>query len=610
MSTAPVASNHDPPGPQDKPASHDDMSDVTANNKKNPTTNEQEMASKVLKFSFVYSGSTKHQIAPSTIHTHWMQAVQAALSTDIIIINNHNHHVKQISTIKWTDQTIHQKQFKLYQKTTGKDDKRNTTYYILHRILTNVTVSEIMALPTVKILMKEYQCYVTDHQWNETQWDTTRIGFVTNHDPSFFNRTQAAAKFNDLLYSKQTTKLKIPMFRFVFSSPQVRHPTHTVSTKAYAVEVLHEDTTQMLQVLQTTLRDTPIFVPYTLCRKYPDGYEKAIRYQTQGLTSSMVIILQNLTTDMMFYLQPRILKTHGVRDIIPSPKGRDTGRYSVLVEKTEFAKIRSTLNKAIPEWVLDIPSDAMPPTDQFPGPARVKPLYEDGISSGENSWMTQSNASFMSMELPPDTGTDYFRTSMNANKIFSYADVVITPSFFVPDQDQATQASISAVTGTNTEADTAQQTELNRLNELHAQAKAESTKIIEEQRLEIAQLKAQRIADMELHAKEVLSTKVQEQEDATTELRHKSVQTKREVSELRQEMQAMMQKLMEALSTKDATTEKNPRDTDNNSQNSEKRRDVRSTPGRKLVRKEMDLQDSTEHTTAMETDVATPPRLK
>ena len=44
------------------------------------------MISKVLKFSFVYSGATKQTIAPSIIHTHWMKAVQTAFGSDVIII--------------------------------------------------------------------------------------------------------------------------------------------------------------------------------------------------------------------------------------------------------------------------------------------------------------------------------------------------------------------------------------------------------------------------------------------------------------------------------------------------------------------------------------------
>ena len=179
------------------------MSDVTVNNGTTINENEHQMTSKVLKFSFVYSGTTHHKIAPSIIHTDWMQAVQAAYGTDVIILNNQNQQVENIDPLKWTDQSIHQKQFRLYQKSTGRDDRRTTTYFILHRLLTNETLSKIKAIPSVQKLMKDYQCYVTDHQWDETQWDTTRVGFVTGYDPSFFNRSQAASKFNAHLHSKQ-----------------------------------------------------------------------------------------------------------------------------------------------------------------------------------------------------------------------------------------------------------------------------------------------------------------------------------------------------------------------------------------------------------------------
>lgn len=68
----------------------------------------------------------------------------------------------------------------------------------------------------------------------------------------------------------------------------------------------------MIEILKTLLNASPEFVPYTLQRKYPDGYEKAIGYQTQILTSSMVVILQNTTSAMMFYVQPHMIAIPGV----------------------------------------------------------------------------------------------------------------------------------------------------------------------------------------------------------------------------------------------------------------------------------------------------------
>jgi hypothetical protein len=91
----------------------------------------------------------------------------------------------------------------------------------------------------------------------------------------------------------------------------------TVSTKAYAIEVKHEDTTKMLLVLKSLLRDTPTFVPFTMRSKFPEGFKKAIKYQTQTLTSHRTIVLQYLHPDMMFHIDEFIKSINGIIDIMP-----------------------------------------------------------------------------------------------------------------------------------------------------------------------------------------------------------------------------------------------------------------------------------------------------
>ncbi len=113
MSNPSSVYNPDLQSAKDKIDRQDDMSDATHPIGTNVKANAQKMISKVLKFSFVYTGSTKHKVAPSVIHTHWMQAVQDAFGTDIVRINNKNQNVETVSTLKWTDPSIHAKQFKL-----------------------------------------------------------------------------------------------------------------------------------------------------------------------------------------------------------------------------------------------------------------------------------------------------------------------------------------------------------------------------------------------------------------------------------------------------------------------------------------------------------------
>jgi hypothetical protein len=56
------------------------MSDATPPVDTNVKVNEQKMTSKVFKFSFGYTGSTKHKVAPSVIHTHGCRRCRTRLA--------------------------------------------------------------------------------------------------------------------------------------------------------------------------------------------------------------------------------------------------------------------------------------------------------------------------------------------------------------------------------------------------------------------------------------------------------------------------------------------------------------------------------------------------
>ena len=107
---------------------------------------------------------------------------------------------------------------------------------------------------SVQNIMKDFKFYITDHQWNENQFDTTRIGWITSINPTYYNREQAQIKFNNLLHSKHKalgSKSKIPVFRLVFVSPTVKTERgQTLSTKAYAIELLAMNSVPMLHVLK------------------------------------------------------------------------------------------------------------------------------------------------------------------------------------------------------------------------------------------------------------------------------------------------------------------------------------------------------------------------
>ncbi len=73
------------------PYASDNMSDVTPPTRGNRSLTDQGKVSKVLKFRFrVTTGKGDKPVAPSLIHTHWIDAIQEAFGSDVDIINNKN----------------------------------------------------------------------------------------------------------------------------------------------------------------------------------------------------------------------------------------------------------------------------------------------------------------------------------------------------------------------------------------------------------------------------------------------------------------------------------------------------------------------------------------
>ena len=599
MSNPSAASTDDPKSAKDNPDATDDISDTTPPTGFKPKVTEQEMTSRVFKFSFVYNGNTKNKIAPSVLHTHWMQAVQEAYGDEIIIINNKSKPVETVSTIKWTDPSIHAKQFKLHQKTQGSGDRRQSTFFIIHRVLTNYSLTKIRALHSVQNIMKDFKFYITDHQWSETEYDTTRIGWITNLNPTYYNREQAQIKFNTFLNTRLaglTKKVKIPQYRMVFVSPTTKTETgKTVTTKAYAIEVLSEDAVQSLQAIKSLLGDNVnMFVTYSMKSKFPAGYIQAILYQTLTMNQTRVIVLQNISVDVMFYITNHFTTMTGVLDILPATNVEKTGRHTLLVDTKLFKAIRNAISQNLEQWIIAIvPSDAMPKEDQFYGSPRVKPIYDDGQSSGENSWMSASNASFLSMDLTVVLEHQYYDENVNIAEVFTYASIAISGHHTTA----TNKSDIPTETTTATTIDVSSD-----ITEMENRQKQELEEMAANHRLEIAQLQALRIEDLrqaelkretdlrQAEDKRIADLKAAEEKvnDATNVLRQ---DTDTKLTDMQTQLTAMMNTLQTALNTKPDNKRSADSDTIDDSQSEEKRKNVNSTPGKQLFPDTKDLNE-------------------
>ena len=186
--------------------------------------------------------------------------------------------------------------------------------------------------------------------------------------------------------------------------------------------------------------------------------------------------------------------------------------------------------------------------------------------------------------------SNYFNDTINIERVFTYVDITMPAArtYLASDATEATDDVTAEVALEITELEHIQKLELEWLAESHRLATEQSNRIVEAQRSEIEQLKAQRQADIteRLNEEQLAQAKVTKamDDDATSELRS---ETKAELNDLKNRMTEMMItfKAVFPQSTTSPGKHKRPAtdtDTDDKSQ-SDKRQNVCSTPDKKFL---------------------------
>ncbi|KAI2497607.1 hypothetical protein MHU86_16913 [Fragilaria crotonensis] len=198
MTDLPVGSPRDGSVPSVVRGISDDASDVTPPGGRGGRTNVQHLVEKTVKFRFLLNNNGE-PVSPSKIHLHWIQAVQEYCGADIQIMNNNGQTMPIVDTMRWTIGQ-HSKQFQIHHSNSrsrvgdtvqGEHQKYiaspKGSALIIHRIRTSVTLSEIKNIPKVYRLLRDNNCFLTEHRWTEDIWDTTQLGFVMGLDPQFYD---------------------------------------------------------------------------------------------------------------------------------------------------------------------------------------------------------------------------------------------------------------------------------------------------------------------------------------------------------------------------------------------------------------------------------------
>jgi hypothetical protein len=364
--------------------------------------NDEKIIEKTIKFEFPIKPNHKENTQHiAMVHSLILHAIETSIPPgECTPFNNRGRKVQQINIVDMSNPITHQKQFKIHTTT-----KRA---FIIHRIQTSYSLSAIRNQPAVFKILRQYNVFLRQHNFTEDIWDTIPTGFLIGIAPTFYTPEMAAKKLTQKVFSVNK-KAKLPPFKMVFSSPYVKSPEdgRQFRTKAYTIEVNRSDGPTALRILKDTFRDQCQFVPMKMKYVNPPAYAKAIQQQTHYLNELYVIPLLGMTDDALMYIQEPIKAAPGVTDIAQTKNYMVSGRYNILVKKELFKETKAWLiqnfQKLYDQYVAE---DAKPHPDAFSGPPRIASDYGDADSSGADSYMSMSAASFTSFNTS-DIQDDY-----------------------------------------------------------------------------------------------------------------------------------------------------------------------------------------------------------
>jgi hypothetical protein len=252
-----------------------------------------DLIERTIKFQFndcrcVAEKAGRVPLPPFMVHVLWMKALQDALGDTVELISNKNGRIPAVDTVTWSSPNLYKQHFHIHKKADWRNNEQRTSIYMVHRIWTKESIDMIKRIPRVFQVLKEHNCYLHEHYWDETVWDCQQLGFIIGLDYRRYKPDKATKVLTQKILQQipKISRKEIPQYRLVLSTPTVRHPDRIISTTAYAVEVQAMDNHNMGKLLRTAFRGQKTFVSFRMRHSCLTAFENAIKYQNLWLSAA------------------------------------------------------------------------------------------------------------------------------------------------------------------------------------------------------------------------------------------------------------------------------------------------------------------------------------
>jgi hypothetical protein len=333
------------------------------------------------------------------MHFALLESIHKIYSDSLTIYDNYNRKLKDFAPPRSYDGYL--RHFKVHYSKPNLNKNRKGTYTCFHRVYSTIPIGEIRKHATISALLQKLNTRMSLHLWHEDDTQITSLGFFVGIDPANFLSDTTAERIRKFIAMDTKKNIKnIPQFKLVYSSPFIILDSgHRISTKSYDLQVRKQDAKLMIDYLRKAYVSSPTFIFHRIRHSNLDTYTNAIKRQNAFLSTSRVVPLAGISTDMMFSLELEIKQIPGVVDVLNHKQTNKIGRWNVLTTDAAFRSVTDRLTQLIPDWFSQLSETYdTPPDFPQPGLAFRTQQYESDSDMSFESYVSACSSIYQGID--------------------------------------------------------------------------------------------------------------------------------------------------------------------------------------------------------------------
>ena len=216
-------------------------------------------------------------------------------------------------------------------------------FVVIHGIASNQAYFDIKRNHRIFATLKKINCYMQLHLWEREEWDIVNIGFISGVSP----KHQAKAVIQQQLTDGTSVD---PTYELVANAIKLHNNNVISNTYAYEVKCKRTDIDEVCNhIAKHTNQLDLAFIKHQWKFTNPETYLNGIKKQNEFIHNVRTIPIYGITTEAMNRIYKTLTTNTDILDISSTAKTNSHGRWNAYTQTTNFESTTKWLQKNLPQ---------------------------------------------------------------------------------------------------------------------------------------------------------------------------------------------------------------------------------------------------------------------